>query len=457
MAASNQQIGQGGYGRILAISQDEVVKVSTNTQPYLPTTETINEATITQLVKSPYVLSANSVEVLEDETMITFPRGLADLHNYIKSGIRINNLDKKLILYRIALGIAALHNSGVVHRDLKPPNILLFRDSSTKEYIPRIADFGSSDASCDGQDKVGAATYLSASPETLLYDISSPKSDVWSFGVIMVNLLSDRQIFYYTNHDDPHSKDAIIRTIKTRLGEKLGPAYASIQAFPDARKIESWLQDAVPDTSARHLCLNIFLPENLRPTIFQVLSDPYFSAYRGSSPPPLELSCQEIKDLYVVPSDDVLIRWNNPRNRLDFILDLFPQTLGKSANVFLTAIDILDKYVEEDWFNNLESYTLLVYIYAAALYDYTVPVLEGLEDVLRDFNQTTNLIFPYTNFLHDGGFILTRGTNQTNALLAVASSPDYPTWNASQRLNYYQTTLGYLEYDQISSLVPIDF
>ena len=99
------------------------------------------------------------------------------------------------LLAEVARVIAYAHGQGVVHRDLKPANIFL-----DQEGRPHVGDFGlarSTQELLDGSDRRGTLAY--SSPEQLDGRPLDNRSDIWSLGVVLYEILTGRPPFVDDN------------------------------------------------------------------------------------------------------------------------------------------------------------------------------------------------------------------------------------------------------------------
>jgi serine/threonine-protein kinase len=89
--------------------------------------------------------------------------------------------------------LSAAHRAGVVHRDVKPENVLLTQDGRVK-----VADFGLARAASSAGTAttgmlIGTVAYLS--PELVLHGVADARSDVYAVGIVLFEMITGRQPF----------------------------------------------------------------------------------------------------------------------------------------------------------------------------------------------------------------------------------------------------------------------
>ena len=119
-----------------------------------------------------------------------------DLRRYLRSRGILPVERAIIIAHDVALGLGAAHRRGIVHRDVKPQNVLVGRDGSIK-----LTDFGIASVYKDINDErltttgmtLGTVQYYA--PEQAQGEIVSPAADVYALGIVMYEMLTGRTPF----------------------------------------------------------------------------------------------------------------------------------------------------------------------------------------------------------------------------------------------------------------------
>ena len=117
------------------------------------------------------------------------------LREAIRAGA-LSDRDAVEVAAQVLDALAHAHRAGIVHRDVKPANILV---EDRDELAIRLLDFGL--AQFDGADTLTAVgdvpgTLAYIAPERLAGGDATPESDVWSVGVLLWETLTDRHPFW---------------------------------------------------------------------------------------------------------------------------------------------------------------------------------------------------------------------------------------------------------------------
>ena len=120
------------------------------------------------------------------------------------------------IIEGVLTGLAAAHQSGIVHRDVKPENVLL-----TPSHAVKVADFGLARAAARASQTktgmiIGTAAYLA--PEQVSRSVSDARTDVYASGVMLFELLTGVQ---------PHKGESPLEIAYKHVNE-IVPAPSSI-------------------------------------------------------------------------------------------------------------------------------------------------------------------------------------------------------------------------------------
>ena len=184
--------------RALSVCSEES-EYSNSSGPYRGTTELeiLNEINILKQIDHPNVVKIFEVYNSEDAYyLITEYCEGGELFNIISQKKILTEIQCAYIMYQVLSAIKYCHKMKIMHRDLKPENILIYKHNKEKDfYDVKICDFGTSQVFKKGewQDQPCGSVYYVA-PEVLDKKYNS-KCDLWSCGVIMFMLMSNKAPF----------------------------------------------------------------------------------------------------------------------------------------------------------------------------------------------------------------------------------------------------------------------
>ena len=175
-----------------------------------------------------------------------------DLKSLFDAGRRFSLEETGAVMRQLLGALQHAHDRGVVHRDIKPGNIILLEDGGVK-----IADFGIAKLDTSELTQLGSVlgTVSHMSPEQLTGDAVDRRSDVYSCGVILYQLLTGTRPFTGSPatvmHQVLHEPPAAPSIRKPSLPAALDPVVLTAMAkdpsqrYADARAFSAALEAAL--------------------------------------------------------------------------------------------------------------------------------------------------------------------------------------------------------------------
>ncbi|CAH1416317.1 unnamed protein product [Lactuca virosa] len=209
--ADSNKLGEGGFGSVYKgtlLDGTLIVVKQLSSKSKQGNREFVNEIGMIAGIQHPNVVRLHGFCVERKQLLLVYEymennslaHALFEQYNY---KLEIEWPTRQRICVGIAKGLAFLHEESVlrmVHRDIKATNILLDDD-----LTPKISDFGL--ARLDEEENTHIMTRVAGTigymaPEYVLYGYLTYKADVYSFGVLALEIVTGKNNMKYTPHDD---------------------------------------------------------------------------------------------------------------------------------------------------------------------------------------------------------------------------------------------------------------
>jgi serine/threonine protein kinase/tetratricopeptide (TPR) repeat protein len=219
----------------------------------------VREAQAAAALEHSNICSVYEIDEAEGYTFISMAYCEGRTLDQIAAGGRLAVTKALDIAIQIAEGLVQAHAKGIIHRDVKPANIMV-----SENNLVKIMDFGL--AKLSGVSKVtrtgtalGTISYMS--PEQIRGEIVDGRSDIWSLGVTMYELLAGRHPFQQEYHaatiysilnDEPATIDELNPDVPEPLARIVAKAieksreqrYQSIDAMlEDLERMSRWQEE----------------------------------------------------------------------------------------------------------------------------------------------------------------------------------------------------------------------
>ncbi|KAK3214693.1 hypothetical protein GRF29_19g996704 [Pseudopithomyces chartarum] len=250
-----KELGQGAYGIVCAATNNQtgegvaIKKVTNVFSKKILAKRALRHRNITCLYDMDIPRPDNFNECYLYEELME-----CDLAAIIRSGQPLTDAHFQSFIYQILCGLKYIHSANVLHRDLKPGNLLVNADCELK-----ICDFGLARGfSMDPEENAGymteyVATRWYRAPEIMLSFQSYTKAiDVWSVGCILAELLGGKPFFKGRDYVDQlnqilHYLGTPNEETLSRIGSPRAQDYVRNLPYMQKVSFQSLFRQANPD------------------------------------------------------------------------------------------------------------------------------------------------------------------------------------------------------------------
>ncbi|KAG2524073.1 hypothetical protein BBO99_00001932 [Phytophthora kernoviae] len=243
-------IGHGAYGVVIAASDQitgnsvAIKNIPRTFDDLVDAKRIVREIRLMRHMQHPHVVTVldvmrpPSLDHFEDTYIVTDLME-TDLHRVINSPEPLSSDHIAFITYQLLCGLRYVHSAHIIHRDVKPSNVLINRDCLVKlcdfglargidirPVTPCSTDGASTPSSQDGEPALDEAlteyvvTRWYRAPELLLASRYSTAIDLWAVGCILAEMFTRKALF--PGHDHVHQLHLILQLVGSPSSEDMG-------------------------------------------------------------------------------------------------------------------------------------------------------------------------------------------------------------------------------------------
>jgi serine/threonine protein kinase len=260
-----EEIGKGEYGIVYKARHNEskhlyALKQIDLSDPKegVPST-TIREIALLKDIDHPNIIKLYNVIHFVKKLYLVLEICSSDLKTFISGHKELVSIsDAKIIVYQLLKGLELLDSYSIMHRDLKPQNILIIQPDNDVEKklnfdfpVVKLADFGlARSCSIPVQNYTpGVVTLWYRAPELLLgYPKYNESIEIWSLGCIFFEILTKKALFTGDTENNQ------LKKIFERLGSPNVVEWPDLKIYPNYETIKNWqnfdeqpLMEYIPD------------------------------------------------------------------------------------------------------------------------------------------------------------------------------------------------------------------